>query len=475
MTSALTGNYREEHDIVYYEQGWQGSGDCDYRAERCKLDIYYPADEPDFITVIWFHGGGLQAGEKSFPAELLNKNIAVVAPNYRLSSARAKCPDYLEDAAAAVAWVFNHISRYGGSAERIYISGGSGGGYLAAMLGLAPQYLARHGISNRRLGGVMPISGQMTTHFQIVNERAGIISLTPPTVPVIDEYAPIHYISKDTPPMAFYVGDPGIEWPGRPEENKLLAALLTRVAMNPQVECLSLPGFDHGDIYPPALLLMLKKITAMELKKFVASGPRCAPRSIRRTPCPQAPYPSDQAWAEADWAELVSRGGRQFTPLSRFAFLYDSSHLYFRFIGDEPHPEKMVQNFFGHDASCLWEGDCVDIYLAPNPAEPDKAFQLIVAPDGSIYDADFGAFGGSGPGWDPPGVRAQSHVGEKQWTVDLAIPLADIGLTAAATAMAGNVYRRRLAGGCAESANWSPTMVYQNHFPELYGKLNFSR
>lgn len=30
----------------------------DYIAERCKLDFYYPENKNDFITVVWFHGGG---------------------------------------------------------------------------------------------------------------------------------------------------------------------------------------------------------------------------------------------------------------------------------------------------------------------------------------------------------------------------------------------------------------------------------
>ena len=188
--------YHEEHNISYYDASCTGSGDLDYRQERCKLDIYYPVQEPGFITLVHFHGGGLQAGEKEFPEILKNRGIAIVAPNYRLSSAHAKCPDYLEDAAAAVAWVFRNIVRYGGDSTKIYLSGGSAGGYLAAMLGLAPAYLARHNISNQQLAGVIPVSGQMTTHFQIVNERYNIISFTANPVPVIDEYAPLFYIIR---------------------------------------------------------------------------------------------------------------------------------------------------------------------------------------------------------------------------------------------------------------------------------------
>ena len=31
----------------------------DYMLERCKLDIYYPENKKDFVTVVWFHGGGM--------------------------------------------------------------------------------------------------------------------------------------------------------------------------------------------------------------------------------------------------------------------------------------------------------------------------------------------------------------------------------------------------------------------------------
>jgi len=264
--------YRETRNLPYYESGVPGNGDLDYRQERCRLDLYRPTGEPGFATIVWFHGGGLQSGDKEIPAILKNRGLAVAAPSYRLSSARAKCPDYLEDAAAAVAWVFRHIADYGGDPDRIYLSGGSGGGYLAAMLALNPDYLAKHQIASLRLAGVMPISGQMTTHFQIVNERSGVIAMGPNPIPVIDEYAPLHYIRQQTPPLFLITGDPAIEWPGRPEENRLLAALLTRVAMNPRVECTTLAGFDHGDIYDPGLLLALKKIQEWELQKSSTSS-----------------------------------------------------------------------------------------------------------------------------------------------------------------------------------------------------------
>lgn len=38
--------------------------------EKCRLDVLYPADVPDFATIVWFHGGGLTGGERSIRRRL---------------------------------------------------------------------------------------------------------------------------------------------------------------------------------------------------------------------------------------------------------------------------------------------------------------------------------------------------------------------------------------------------------------------
>ena len=63
-----------------------------------------------------FHGGGLTSGNRHIPEQLKNQNIAVVAVNYRLGP-KAVCPDYIDDAAASIAWVFKNIQNYGGDNE----------------------------------------------------------------------------------------------------------------------------------------------------------------------------------------------------------------------------------------------------------------------------------------------------------------------------------------------------------------------
>ena len=111
-------DYTQEKDIHYCSDAINKSDA--YVNERCVLDIYYPKEKKDFATIIWFHGGGLYTGNKSVPYSLKKKNVAVVAPNYRLHP-KVKAPVYIEDAAAAVAWVFKNIEKYGGDPDKIFI------------------------------------------------------------------------------------------------------------------------------------------------------------------------------------------------------------------------------------------------------------------------------------------------------------------------------------------------------------------
>ena len=128
---SLENEYKTLKDISYISADDTSA----YRRERCKLDIYLPTQKKGFKTIVWFHGGGLEGGNKEFRPELMNSGFAQVAPNYRLFP-RCQCPDYTRDAAAAVAWTLKHIAEYGGDPSQVYVGGHSAGGYLTLMLAL---------------------------------------------------------------------------------------------------------------------------------------------------------------------------------------------------------------------------------------------------------------------------------------------------------------------------------------------------
>ena len=227
--------------------------------ERCRLDIRSPRGASELPVVVWFHGGGLTGGTRSFPNELNRKDLVVVTVEYSLHP-DVKAPAYIEDAAAAVAWVFQHIQEYGGSADKIIVSGHSAGGYLASMVGLDKSYLAAHNIDADRIAGLAPFSGHTITHFTIRKEQ-GIEG----TQPVIDKYAPLYHVRKDAPPILLITGDRELEMLGRYEENAYQWRVL-KIVEHPDVRLHELDGFDHGGMAAPAFPLLMKFVDRVTKK-----------------------------------------------------------------------------------------------------------------------------------------------------------------------------------------------------------------
>src|SRR5688572_14331876 len=115
---------------------------------RCQLDLYLPAGGTGFPTLLWLHGGGITEGSKddAFTVELARAlardGLAVAAVNYRLSPG-AKFPAYVDDVAAATAWLRANVRKHGGDPARVFVGGHSAGGYLALMVAMDPRFLAR--------------------------------------------------------------------------------------------------------------------------------------------------------------------------------------------------------------------------------------------------------------------------------------------------------------------------------------------
>lgn len=227
-----------------------------YRLERCKLDIYYPEGKTNFPTIVWYHGGGLTGGEKHIPEQFLNQGMAVVAVNYRLYP-KAKNPAYIQDAAQALAWTFNHIEEYGGSKERIFVSGHSAGGYLALILATDKKWLNEWGADADKVAAYLPISGQSVTHFTIRKERG-----LPNGIPIIDEFAPVNQTRANTAPIFMITGDRYLEMEDRWEENAHFLSVSKNIG-NKNVSLNELEGFDHNTVLAPACIQIVGQIKKM--------------------------------------------------------------------------------------------------------------------------------------------------------------------------------------------------------------------
>ena len=104
-----------------------------------KLDVYLSDGESGRSPLfIYFHGGGLEAGNKGNGgveafSELAGRGISVVSADYRMYPG-ARFPDFVSDAAECAAWCRNNLT-----SGEIYIGGSSAGAFLTMMLAFDPK------------------------------------------------------------------------------------------------------------------------------------------------------------------------------------------------------------------------------------------------------------------------------------------------------------------------------------------------
>lgn len=179
----------------------------DRRASQ-TLDVYLPEGCDNFPTFVYFHGGGIRSGSKSgnaasILAEYLPAHgIALVSAEYRMYP-NAHYPEFLYDAAAAVAWAVKHMPEHGGNGK-VFVGGSSAGAYLSMMLCFCKKYLGLHRLGDAAPVGYIHDAGQPTAHFNVLDER-GIDSRRV----IVDESAPLYHIGTEPsyPPMLFLVSD----------------------------------------------------------------------------------------------------------------------------------------------------------------------------------------------------------------------------------------------------------------------------
>lgn len=189
--------------------------------ELQKFDLYLPETE-NFPLLVYFHGGGMEKGDKSREGEIAKSlcelGIGMLSANYRMYP-EAKYPEFVEDAAAVTAWALAHGKEYG--AQDIYVGGSSAGGYLSMMLCFDKKWLAAHGVSPLQVAGFYHDAGQPTTHFNVVRERG----LDTRRV-IVDEAAPLYYVGLEEKyaPMRFALAEEDMQ--NRKEQTELFLSTM---------------------------------------------------------------------------------------------------------------------------------------------------------------------------------------------------------------------------------------------------------
>ncbi|WP_162530907.1 alpha/beta hydrolase [Rhodovastum atsumiense] len=235
---------------------------------RHLFDVYRPAAAAGPLPVVVFlYGGAWQSGRRQdyafVAAPLARRGMIVVVPDYRLFP-QVRFPGFLEDAALAVAAVQRAAPGWGGDATRLFVAGHSAGAWLAAMLAVAPRWLAEAGGDRAALSGVVGLAGPYD-FLPIQDEDIRAVFSSAPDLRLTQ---PVHHVDGRNPPLLLLHGAADrVCYP----RNSL--ALATRVrAAGGRAEVRLYPGVGHiGIVLGFAPLFGFISPVASDLRRFVQS------------------------------------------------------------------------------------------------------------------------------------------------------------------------------------------------------------
>lgn len=229
---ARFGSYQRAADIAYGESPAQ------------RLDVYTPEGARGAPVVVFFHGGSWATGSKEqfrFVAQALaSRGIVAVVAGYRLFPA-VHFPDFVDDAARAVAWVHANAERHGGDPGALFVMGHSAGAHMAALLVLDSRYLERAGGSASWVQGMIGLAGPYD-----FNARRADIREVFETTSDADVFTtqPLAFAKGGAPPLLVLHGESD-----RTVEKKNSVNLAGAVRREGGVACaIYYPGIDHGGI-----------------------------------------------------------------------------------------------------------------------------------------------------------------------------------------------------------------------------------
>ncbi len=181
----------------------------------------------------------------------------------------------------------------------------------------------------------------------------------------------------------------------------------------------------------------------------------------------------DEAYGQAEAVSFRFLDGRAGKPAAATTVraVTTDAELFVFYDCRSPDMSALRATVKGRDAE-VWNDDSVEMFLdAGNRRAATSYVHIAINPLGTVADSQRWR-GQDGAKWDPK-LRVKTKIGPDRWTVEVAIPLADLVADVAALprVWAGNFNRMaRLPAGSEDTA-WCPTGSGNSHVPAAFGLL----
>ena len=237
---------------------------------RQNFDLYLPKNKSrqPFPLIVWIHGGAWMMGFKDWDnvKYLVRNGYAIASIDYRFTT-EASFPAQIQDCNAALDFILAHATNYGIDPRNFIVGGGSAGGHLALLLGLArketnfgadPSLKPRAILDffgpsdfNRAVEDLTKIHSQKG--LDLLND-AGTRLLGSPVEQSPDKAkvaSPITYVSSVNPPVLILQGAKDDLVPA--DQSIRLEAALHQAGVNSQLIMISDAGHDGPLFSTPAI------------------------------------------------------------------------------------------------------------------------------------------------------------------------------------------------------------------------------
>jgi len=236
-----------QRDIPYVEHGQPSQA----------LDFYAPsaAQKEPAPLVVWIHGGAWKLGSRDWITVkyLVDHGWAIASIGYRFSQ-DAKFPAQIQDCNAALNFLLENSAKLGFDPRRVVVAGGSAGGHLALLLGLARDQADWNADPKFRPAAILDFFGvsDIATAKKGFTDAAWLkevdsiylqlLGALPAEHPDAAAAAsPIHYVKAGAPPVLLIHGEKDDKVPL--DQSRDLEAALDKAGV--RNELFVVPGAGH--------------------------------------------------------------------------------------------------------------------------------------------------------------------------------------------------------------------------------------